>query len=111
MAEQSPIVKNLIASLSDVKDQLKTKGVQGVVRDTLIANKGELEIWYAKVLAQNGVLTEEEKQRLSDSLDSAKKKALQASVKEGKTKMLIIGITSVVVIAGIIWYVYKKRKS
>lgn len=108
MSEQS-IISNIGSTLSDVKARIKQEGIGGIIKDTLIANQQALESWYQKVLEQKGFLNEQEKQQLSDQLESARKKVLESSYKQGKKRTIIILSISLVVLGGIAFYIFKKR--
>lgn len=97
-------------SLSEIKAKLKQEGVGGVVKDSLVQNQVALEAWYAKLLEQGGILTAEQKKQLEENLTSAKKANLQSDANRDRNRLIVIGISAVLVTGIIIWYIRKKRK-
>ena len=108
--EVNSLLADLQSQLSGLKTQLDQKGLGATFKSALLQNQVKLEAWYQTVLAQGGILSDEQKQALTNQLDSASKSALAASASRTKTTMTIVLVSVIVLTAGIIWYVKKHHK-
>ena len=103
------IIDQLQSQLGSVNESIKNGGISSALQTELIANQVLLQGWINKILA-GGPVTDQDIQQMQDTLDSSKKKTLEANANRTKRTIVFLSISILFLGAVIMFVHYKKNK-
>lgn len=102
-------IEQLQGQLQSINTSLKNGGISAALQNELISNQILLQGWINQLVAGRS-LSDQDIQSMEQTLDTSKKKTLEAQSERTKKVVKVAGIGLIVIIIGGIIFFYIKQK-